>query len=386
MLFSEILGLDHIKNHLSTTVDKGRIPHAQLFAGPNGSGTLPMAIAYAQYILCGNKGGENQDGNLACNSKINKLSHPDLHFAFPVATTEKIKSNPICDDFIAEWREFVLSNPYSSLFDWYKKLGIEKKQGKIGKDEALEVIKKLSIKSYEGGYKAMIVWQAEKMNPAAANKLLKLIEEPPDKTLIILIVEDESQLLQTIRSRCQLLRFPPLGEAVIAEALKKKIGGTKAGAIARQANGSYSNALHILEHSADDQQFEKWFVTWVRTAFRSKGNKAAIRDLLSWSEEIAKTNRETQKNFLLYCMDFFRQAMLSNYGTENLVYLSPQTENFSLDKFAPFVHAGNILEIQRELQEAIFHIERNANGKIVFTDLSIKLTRLLHRKEMETAS
>lgn len=381
MLFSEILGLEHIKNHLISTADRGRIPHAQLFVGSHGSGTLPMAIAYAQYILCGNQNGENTEGNLACNSKLNKLSHPDLHFAFPIATTEKIKSKPLCDNFIGEWREFVLTNPYFSLFDWYKKLGIEKKQGKIGNDEALEIIKKLSIKSYEGGYKILIIWQAEKMNASSANKLLKLIEEPPEKTLIILIVEDESQLLQTIRSRCQILRFPPLGETVIADALKKKTDRTKAGIIARQANGSYAAALHLLENAENNQQFEKWFITWVRTAFRSKGNKSAIMSLLSWSEEIAKTNRETQKSFLLYCTDFFRQAMLTNYGAKKLVYLAPQTDNFSLQKFAPFVHAGNIFEIQKELQEAIFHIERNINGKIVFTDLSIKLTRLLHKKE-----
>ncbi len=381
MLFSEILGLEHIKNHLISTADRGRIPHAQLFVGSHGSGTLPMAIAYAQYILCGNQNGENTEGNIACNSKLNKLSHPDLHFAFPIATTEKIKSNPLCDNFIGEWREFVLTNPYFSLFDWYKKLGIEKKQGKIGNDEALEIIKKLSIKSYEGGYKILIIWQAEKMNASSANKLLKLIEEPPEKTLIILIVEDESQLLQTIRSRCQILRFPPLGETVIADALKKKTDPTKAGIIARQANGSYAAALHLLENAENNQQFEKWFITWVRTAFRSKGNKSAIMSLLSWSEEIAKTNRETQKSFLLYCTDFFRQAMLTNYGAKKLVYLAPQTDNFSLQKFAPFVHAGNIFEIQKELQEAIFHIERNINGKIVFTDLSIKLTRLLHKKE-----
>lgn len=381
MLFSEILGLEHIKNHLISTADRGRIPHAQLFVGSHGSGTLPMAIAYAQYILCGNQNGENTEGNIACNSKLNKLSHPDLHFAFPIATTEKIKSKPLCDNFIGEWREFVLTNPYFSLFDWYKKLGIEKKQGKIGNDEALEIIKKLSIKSYEGGYKVLIIWQAEKMNASSANKLLKLIEEPPEKTLIILIVENESQLLQTIRSRCQILRFPPLGETVIADALKKKTDPTKAGIIARQANGSYAAALHLLENAENNQQFEKWFITWVRTAFRSKGNKSAIMSLLSWSEEIAKTNRETQKSFLLYCTDFFRQAMLTNYGAKKLVYLAPQTDNFSLQKFAPFVHAGNIFEIQKELQEAIFHIERNINGKIVFTDLSIKLTRLLHKKE-----
>lgn len=378
MLFSEIIGLEHIKNHLTASADKGRISHAQLFVGSNGSGTLPMAIAYAQYLLCQNKGENN--GENSCNIMCNKLAHPDLHFAFPVAVNQKIKKHPVSNHFLEEWREFVNVNPYGSLFDWYQKLGIENKQGQIGVDEAQEIVKSLSLKSYEGGYKIMIVWQAEKLNISASNKLLKLIEEPPNNTVLILIAEDEAQLLQTIRSRCQVLHFPPLGEAVIAEALKEKTDAANAAIVARQANGNFTNALHILQESEGEEQFETWFISWVRSAFKAKGNKASIRELLAWSEEIAKTGRETQKEFLLYCLDFFRQALLWNYKSEELVYLSPKTKGFSLEKFAPFVHGNNIVRISNELQDALFHIERNGNAKIILTDLSIKLTRLLHVK------
>ncbi|MGY3792475.1 DNA polymerase III subunit [uncultured Aquimarina sp.] len=382
MLFSEILGLTHIKSYLTTSVERGRIPHAQLFVGSSGSGTLPMAIAYAQYILCQNIEGENTGGNQACNVKFNHLAHPDLHFAYPVATNDKVKKHPTANHFAEEWRTFVKETPYGSIFDWYLLLGIEKKQGQIGVDEALEVVKKLSLKSYEGGYKVMLIWMADKMNIAASNKLLKLIEEPPEKTVFILITEKEEQIIQTIRSRCQVLHFPPLGEQVIQDALKtsENISDTEALKIAHQANGDYNKALHLLHQDGGDEQFEDWFIQWVRTAFRAKGNKSAVNDLIRWSESIAGAGRETQKKFLNYCLDFFRQALLLNYGAEDLVFLEPKTNGFKLQNFAPFIHGANIMDISKELQNAIYHIERNGNAKIILTDLSIKLTRLLHKK------
>ncbi len=381
MLFSEVLGLPHIKNHLTTTVDNNRIPHAQLFVGSSGSGTLPMAIAYAQYVLCGNTSAENNTGREACNLKMNKLAHPDLHFAYPVANNDKVKKNAISSHFSEEWRQFVEQEPYGSLFDWYQKLGIENKQGKIGVDEAQDIVKALSLKSYEGGYKVMIIWMAEKMNDSCANKLLKLIEEPPQKTLFLLITEEEENIIQTIRSRCQTLHFPPLNEAVIAEALEQKenCDRPKALTIAHRANGNYNNALHILRHNSGDEQFEEWFISWVRTAFKAKGDKTALAELIAWSEMIAGTGREPQKKFLLYCMDFFRQALMYNYKAKNLVFMQPQTKGFKLEKFAPFITGNNITGITKELEDAVYHIERNGNAKIILTDLSIKLTRLIHK-------
>lgn len=382
MLFEDILGQEYIKKHLTQSVDNGRIPHAQLFVGPEGSGSLPMAIAYAQYILCNNTNGENNNGIQACNLKFNSFSHPDLHFAFPVTTTDKINSRPVSNHFMTEWRQLLEKQPYGNLFDWYKQLGVDNKQGQIGVDEAVEIVKSLSLKSYEGGYKVMLIWMAEKMNTACANKLLKLIEEPPSKTIFILIAEDEEQIINTIKSRCQVLHFPPLSENVIKHGLIKNYDLEEAIAtkIAHQSNGNFNKACDLIYQDSEDLQFEEWFIFWIRSAFKAKGNKAAIHDLINWSEDIAKTGRETQKQFLQFCLNFFRQALLLNYNASQLVYLQPKTDTFKLEKFAPFVHDGNILEISDELQDAIYHIERNGNSKIILTDLSIKLTRLLHKK------
>ncbi|WP_421808374.1 ATP-binding protein [Flagellimonas sp.] len=381
MLFKHILGLEHIKSHLVTTAETGRVAHAQLFVGPEGSGVLPMAIAYAQYLLCGNTGGENEGENTVCNTKCNSLTHPDLHFAFPVSNSDKVKSHAVSDHYLEEWRMFVSEQPYGNLFDWYRLIGIEKKQGQIGVDEAQDMVKKLSLKSYEGGYKVLIVWMAEKMNVSAANKLLKLIEEPPNKTVLLLLAEDEEQIINTIRSRCQILNFPPLAEQVITdELLARGVAQTEALTIALEANGDFNKALDLLNKDSEDLVFERWFVQWVRSAFKAKGNKGAIQELILWSDEVSKTGREVQKKFLNYCLTMMRQALLLNYKAKELVYTKVHMEGFDLNKFAPFVHENNILDIVKELEEAIFHVERNGNSKLIFTDLSIKLTRLLHAK------
>lgn len=377
MLFNEIIGQDHIKKHLKTSGENGRIPHAQLFVGKEGSGTLPMAIAFAQFLLC--HFSENVE---ACNLKCNKLQHPDLHFAFPVTTSESIKSHPVSDLFLDDWRQFIATQSYGSLFNWLQHIGVENKQGLISVDEAELIVKKLHLKSYEGGFKVMIIWMAEKMNTAAANKLLKLIEEPPQKTIFLLTTENEEQLLSTIKSRCQALYFPVLSEQDIVNSLMVNYQKTanEATTIAHQAEGNYNRALQLLQNDASDLVFEEWFVEWIRTAFRAKGNVAVVQQLITWSEMISKTGRETQKRFLEYCLQFFRQALLLNYKSEQLVFMETKTD-FKLSKFAPFVHSNNIFDIEKELNEAMYHIERNGNSKIIFLDLSIKLTRFLHKKE-----
>ena len=382
MQFSEILGQEHIKSHLTKSADLGRIPHAQLFVGPEGSGTLPMAIAYAQYIICSNQKGENSGSNEACNLKFQKTSHPDLHFIYPTVSTEDVKTKPKSIDFITEWRQFLEHNPYGSLFDWYQMLGVKNKQGEIRVDDAQEILKSLALKSYEGGYKIMIIWMADKLNIAASNKLLKLLEEPTDRTVFILISENEEDIIQTIRSRCQVLHFNGLNEKVISEALisRENIEFKTALKIAHQAQGNYNKALQLLQPDSESVFFEKWFVDWVRAAFRAKGNAAAIQDLIQWSDQIAGLGRETQKKFLHFCIDMFRQALLLNYQTPALVYMEPQVEKFKLENFAPFVNGNNINDIFKELSEAMYHIERNGNAKIILTDLSIKLTRLIHKK------
>ena len=381
MQFSQIIGHDHLKNHLIRSASSGRIPHAQLFVGPEGCGVLPLAIAYAQYVLCGNTGDENIGGNDACNLKFDHFAHPDLHFIYPTVTTEEVKSKPKSLDFLNDWRQFLKEQPYGGLFDWYTLLNVQNKQGEIRVEDAQEILRSLSLKSYEGGYKIMIIWMADKLNVAASNKLLKLLEEPTDKTLFILITENEEDIIQTIRSRCQVLHFSALSEEAIANHLiqYQNIDEKKAKLIAHKAQGNYNIALRLCNDKNDNQSFEEWFVTWVRAAFRAKGNAAAIQDLISWSEQIAGLGRETQKKFLHFCIEMFRQALLLNYQADKLVYFETSIANFSLNKFAPFVTGNNITEIYKEIQDAIYHIERNGNAKIILTDLSIKLTRLIHK-------
>ncbi|UMB53064.1 DNA polymerase III subunit delta' [Lutibacter sp. A64] len=378
MNFSEILGQEHLKNHLVKSTDNGRISHAQLFVGKEGTGVLAIAIAYAQYILV-----SSSTNPETTTVKCEKLMHPDLHFAFPVATNDRIKSKPISNDFLEEWREFVKQKPYGNLFEWLQSIGVENKQGQIGVDEAEQIVKSLTLKSYEGGYKVMIIWMAEKMNTSASNKLLKLLEEPPEKTVFLLVAEDEQQIITTIKSRCQILHFPLLPNEAIEKGLIEKEGvePSLAAQIAYQSDGNFNKALHLLHNDNADEQFEQWFITWIRAAFKAKGNAAVIQNLISWSETIAKSGRETQKRFLNYCLQFFRQAMLLNYSADTLVFLEPKTPGFKLENFAPFIHSGNILDITNELNDAIYHIERNGNAKIILLDLSIKLTRLLHTKE-----
>ena len=381
MLFNETIGQNHIKSHLLKSIENARIPHAQLFVGKTGSGILPIALAYAQAILAsnhplGSKAYEN------CSSKVANLVHPDLHFVFPVNTNSKVKKHPFSDLFMEDWRAFVSKNPYGSLYQWLAFLGIEKKQGSINVDEANQMLKKLSLKAYQGGHKIMIIWMADRMNSACANKILKLVEEPPKKTILLLLTEHEEKIIETIQSRCQKLHFPRLSQEDISNHLisQRDVEPKKAKKISHLSGGDYQHALNLINNLGDDAVFEHWFVDWVRTAFKAKGNKNSINALISWSEEIAKEGRETQKKFLGYCQETFRQALLKNYRADSLLFFDAPNTKFSIEKFAPFVHQNNIFEISEALEIASYHIERNGNAKIIFTDLSIKLTRLLHAK------
>ncbi len=374
MTFEDIIGQSFLKKHLKQGVDSGRVPHAQLYVGKRGVGGLPLAIAYADYLMK-----QQQEGVGA----VSPLTHPNIHFVYPVTTSEKVKSKPIASNYINEWRSFVEASPYGSINDWYECLGVGNKQGNIGVEEANDIMSKMSLKAFNGGYKLMIVWMAEKMNSMCANKLLKLIEEPADKTVIILITEDEEQLISTIRSRCQVVHLAPLSEGAISSALinNHNTEARLAQKTAHQSEGSFSRALELLSQESEELQFEAWFIAWVRTAFQAKNNKQSINNLMGWSAEISKTGREVQKQFLDYALRFFRQAMLFNYKAKDLVFIELKDKSFKIENFAPFVDSTNIAEIAQEIELASYHIERNANAKIVLTDLSIKLTRLLHLKK-----
>ncbi|MFN3756158.1 MAG: ATP-binding protein [Flavobacterium sp.] len=376
MQFEEIIGQEPIKMFLKKNIDNGRIPNTQLFVGPEGCGTLAVALAYAGYLLAKN----HSDPEMVFHN-VSRLNHPDVHFVFPTFTNDKIKSKPKSSDFLPAWRDFVSENPYGGLFDWYQYLESDNKQGEIRVEDANEVAKTLSLKSYEGGYKVLIVWMADKMNITVSNRLLKTLEEPNEKTVVILITENEEDLIQTIRSRCQVVHFRHLSESEIVERLLSKysIEPKRAKQIAHQSQGNFNKAVKLIFED-NDPLFEKWFVSWIRAAFKAKNNPSAIHDLIGFSEVISKQGREAQKKFISYCLEMFRQAMLINYQMPSLVYVETSYQNFKLENFAPFVNGNNIIGIYEELSEAQYLIERNGNAKIILTNLSIKLTRLIHKK------
>ena len=371
MRFDQIYGHKSQINAFQESISLGRVPHAQLFVGPEGVGMLWVAIAFMRSVFC-----QDSDSS-ACDLKFDRLTHADLHFVFPVAANAKVKSKPTSALFLGDWRIFVEKNPAGTLFDWYQQIEVENKQGQIGVLDAEEITKKLSLKSYEGGWKGVIVWQADKLNDAAANKLLKLVEEPPEKTLLMFISNHEDRVLETLRSRCQLINFSLLTDADIYKALVANgASQEQAKTLSVHSNGQLSRAMHVM--NSDDVPFEEWFVSWVRTAFKAKQNKGSVVELLNWSQKIAQVGRETQKQFLLFSIDLFRQALLIQYDLDELSTYKPQN-SFDLNRFAKYVHNGNIQLIISELESACIHIERNGNAKMIFSDLSLKLTRQIHK-------
>jgi len=384
MRFQEIIGHQKVKEHLVHTVKDGRISHAQLFLGKEGSGNLAMAIAYAQYISCVNKQENDACGVCASCVKYEKLAHPDLHFIFPVSTNADVKKDPVSSNFIASWREMFLDENYFSLAQWQDKIETGNKQLLISKNESSEILKILSLKTYESEYKIVIIWYPEKLNIASANKLLKAIEEPPTKTLFLLVAQDSEQIISTILSRTQLLKVGRIELEELGKALVKQFGidGNKALQIAHLSDGNYLKAKKLVVNSEEEYLFQEQFVLLMRSAF--KGN---VLGLVEWTEEIAKASfgREKQKQFLNYGLRLFRESLMRNYGDRSLERVGEPTAQF-LVKFAPYIHGGNCMEMIELFNDAIYHIERNANAKILFLDVALKLTKLLRVKAPQEAT
>ncbi len=376
MQFKEVIGHSEVKKHLIDSVKKSRISHAQLFLGDEGSGNLPIAIAYAQYISCENKLEDDSCGTCASCVKFQKLAHPDLHFVFPVATNKTITKKPVSSKFLNEWRELVLDKSgYITLADLQNQLETENKQLLIPKDESVEILKTLSLKTYESEYKTMIIWFPEKFNNTSANKLLKIIEEPPAKTLFILVAHDAEQIITTILSRTQLVKIGRVEENELQQELMDRFNVEESVAhhAAHLSDGNFIKAKRILEHNEIEESFHAMFVDWMRSAFQ-----ADVPSLISWTDEVAKSSfgRERQKQFLKYCLHVFRESLMSNYGDVELNRIA-DTEAEFLKKFAPYVHGANCIDVIELFNNAIYHIERNANPKVLFLDVSLKLTKLL---------
>ena len=379
MVPSNPIGQKQLLLRLDALAKNSRIANTYMLVGQEGVGKISIALAFINSILRSTLGEESDAARVATN-KVDSLSHPDLHFSFPVNTNDKIKKDPISNDFLEDWREMLFHSTYFSLHDWYKKMRIGNKQGFISAKEAEKISKTMSLKSYEGGYKFLIIWMAEKMNLSASNKLLKLLEEPPEKTVFLLLCENEAAVLGTIRSRCQKIDVGPIASEDIVFELNNSFEtkGFLAEEIAKKAKGNYRAACLLVETQGVAQETAEDFVNWVRLAFRVKTSKKAIGELVSFSEVMAKKTREDQKAFLRSSLSIFRKGLLFNYAVER--GRADFENGFSLEKFAPFVHENNIVEIYDEVQSAYDNIERNGNSKIVFLDTSIKLTRLLHTK------
>lgn len=371
MLFKEIIGQQAVKERLLRSVTEGRISHAQLFLGPQGSGSLALAVAYAQYISCGNKQPDESCGECASCVKYNKLVHPDLHFVYPVALSKAVR---VSTDVAATWREVFLDNPYITLFSWFEMLEAENKQAVIGVEESAEILRKLSLTTYEAEYKIMIIWQAEKMNPSAANKLLKILEEPPEKTLFLLVCESEDQLLRTIVSRTQLIKITKISDDDLIKVLSERHGlsSEAAEATAHLADGDYAEALLLINQNETAGQNLASFQKLMRASI-----KFEPKAVLGWIDEISEAGRERQKNFLNYALHIMRESMVLNYADASLVKLGEEERGF-VKKFSPFIHTNNVERFIDELNKAHYHMERNANPKILFMDLAFKFNELLN--------
>ncbi|MDR3226418.1 MAG: DNA polymerase III subunit delta [Prevotellaceae bacterium] len=375
MLFKEIIGQHELKRQLIQTVTDKRISHAQLFVGSEGSGNLALAIAYAQYICCHNKQADDSCGHCKSCIKFKKLVHPDIHFAFPVNTTSRVKKDATSDNFISQWREMVINFPYFGERRWYEFVGIENKQGNIGKLDAEAIQQKMNFKPFEADYKFMLIWMPERMNTTAANKLLKLIEEPPPNTLFLLVSKNIEQIIKTILSRTLLIRVPPVDEQSIRQMLTEKydLSPNETQVLTRLATGDVLKAIKIHDRHEAEQDFFDKFQLLVRFAYGKN-----LAELLDWAEEMAQLGREQQKSFLYYSQQMIRENFILNRQLPNIAYSIDKEKDFS-QKLSRFITPDNVENIYSAINLALLHIEHNGNQKIIFTDLGIIFAKLLKK-------
>ncbi len=372
MYFRDIIGQKEAKKKFILEVKEGRVPHAQLLCGPEGTGKLPLAIAYARYLCCTNRGEEDACGKCPSCIKFNKLAHPDIHFVFPVIK-KKSSNDVVSDDYIKDWRNMVMESPYFNLNHWLKEMNAENQQAMIYEKESSEILRKLTLKSSEGGYKVMIIWLPERMNPTCANKLLKLLEEPSAQTVLLLVSEAPDMILQTILSRTQRINIPKIEEQEIIRNLENKFGlqPTDAVPIAHLSGGNYIKAMEAIHQNEDNKLFLNLFISLMRLSYQRK-----VKEMKEWSEHVAGMGRERQKSFLGYCQRMIRENFIYNFHRNELTYMNREEANFS-KRFSPFVNERNAIGIMNELNEAQQHIEQNVNPKMVFFDFSLKMIVLL---------
>lgn len=370
MQFSQIVGQRELKAHLIQEVNSDKISHAQLFLGNSGHGTLPIVLAFVQYLFCEQRGADDSCGRCSSCRKVSDLQHPDLHFSFPVVQALSKFSN----HFLPDWRAQIKQNPYFDLTEWTARIDEKGRTPIIGSEESLEIIKKLSLKSYEGGYKVMLIWKPEEMNAVCSNKLLKILEEPPVKTLFLLVAENQDQLLPTILSRTQLVKVPKIDLDELAESLRGEfdVDASTAWSVAAQTEGNRLEAMHILTANEQKDINRELFIQLMRVSY-----KKDVIPMMDWAESMASQGKDKQKNFLKYALHMFRQSLLKNYTENQLTRVSKEEDQF-LQNFARFITGNNITDFMEHFNDAYYHIDRNANPRILFTELCFKVMRFIH--------
>lgn len=370
MRFSEVIGQEKVKARLRQMAADGRVPHAMLFCGPYGCGKMATALAFASYLLCSSHSDDDSCGQCKQCAMLRKWEHPDLHFAFPVIKPKNTPADykPVSDDFIREWHQMLGKGPYFTLQQWMEYLPVENQQSLITVAESDALTRKLSLSSSQGGYKVALIWLPEKMNLQAANKILKLLEEPPRQTVFIMVSEQPEQLLDTIVSRTQRIDFQRLNEDEIFHALvdRRAIDEEQARRVAHIATGDWNKALEELDAGSENRQFLDFFIMLMRLAYTRN-----VKELKRWSENVAAIGRERQRRMLTYFLRLIRENFMYNFHQPQLNYMTVEEENFARN-FARFVNERNVIAISDRLQLAIRDIGQNANAKIVFFDLALQ--------------
>jgi len=378
--FEQVIGQQEARQRLSQMVDEGRLPHAVMLCGPSGVGKMALAIGLAKLLLCEKvEGGMFSEGpEYVESAMLRKLEHPDLHFTYPTIKLPSMSSDhkPVSDDFAQEWHELVMAGYYFTMTEWLEMMGGENQQAIITAGESDSLIRKLSLKSSQGGYKVSIIWLPERMNIECANKILKLLEEPPQQTVFIMVCEEPDRLLETIRSRVQRIDVKRISDADIEQALCRQRGVDEETArrTARMANGSWLKALEMLNANSENELFLDLFQSLMRLAYQRK-----VKELKAWSERLAAMGREKQKRFLEYLLRLVRENFMYNFQQAELCYMTQREEDFARN-FARFVNEQNILPISDLTNRAIRDIGQNANAKIVFFDMALQMIVLLIQK------
>ncbi len=378
MTFQEVIGQEDAKERLRMLVQENRVPHAMLFCGPQGCGKMALAMAFASYLLCANKENGDSCGHCPQCTMTRKWSHPDLHFTYPVIKAAGTSSDykPVSDDFAREWHRLLDESPYFTIDHWLREIGAANQQAIITVRESDEISRKLSLKSSQGGYKVSLIWLPERMNEASANKLLKLIEEPPSQTVFLLVSEEPVLLLETIRSRTQRFDMRAIDTPAIEQSLIKLrgIAEEQAHRIARVADGSWTKALDLLSAENEERGFLEMFIKMNRQSFERN-----IRGMRNWSDDAYELGRERQRRMLKYFLRMIRESFMYNFRIPELNYMTEEEENF-VRRFAPYVNEANIIEMSDLMAEGIRDIGQNANARIVFFDTALRMTRLLRSK------